>query len=413
MVWSLASYSSSPSANTNINGININEGCAPSGINDAIRQLMADIATQGVGNYNAHGADIASAATVNLDTATGNYVHITGAVGITAITLADGKRVTTLFTGAPLLSASGALIPPTGLNYQVAAGDVITWVSDGGNVRAESGMKANGQSFSSLDSTFRLTNSVDPTKQIAFDASAIATGTTRTLAAPNVSGTIVTSGDTATVTNTMLAQMAARTVKVNATNAAGVATDFALTAKQFLICNDAGTALIAGSFSTGLTVTNGVVTASGAVVQEKSTYIKGIQTATGAVANVAFGATAPASTVGYQVCQVTINVQNATNLLDFSGIVNFSSAVQAEATTMIFEGTTLLFSSFGTMLNVANEPAQNSFSYSMVAATTGSRTFTLRHGINSATTMYINGVAAVNSQGGSVASGMRIAEVAP
>ena len=36
-------YSTTPDMNTQISGINIAEGCAPSGINNAIRQLMADV----------------------------------------------------------------------------------------------------------------------------------------------------------------------------------------------------------------------------------------------------------------------------------------------------------------------------------------------------------------------------------
>lgn len=36
-------YSTTPDMNTTISGINIAEGCAPSGINNAIRQLMADV----------------------------------------------------------------------------------------------------------------------------------------------------------------------------------------------------------------------------------------------------------------------------------------------------------------------------------------------------------------------------------
>lgn len=36
-------YSTTPDMNTTISGINIAEGCAPSGINNAIRQLMADL----------------------------------------------------------------------------------------------------------------------------------------------------------------------------------------------------------------------------------------------------------------------------------------------------------------------------------------------------------------------------------
>lgn len=40
----IADYSTTPASNTAINGINIAEGCAPANINDAIRQMMADLA---------------------------------------------------------------------------------------------------------------------------------------------------------------------------------------------------------------------------------------------------------------------------------------------------------------------------------------------------------------------------------
>ena len=42
----ISEYSSIAANNTDISGINIAEGCAPSGINNAIRQLMADLKDQ-------------------------------------------------------------------------------------------------------------------------------------------------------------------------------------------------------------------------------------------------------------------------------------------------------------------------------------------------------------------------------
>jgi len=39
----VSDYSTTPSANTSISGVNIAEGCPPGGINNAIRQMMADI----------------------------------------------------------------------------------------------------------------------------------------------------------------------------------------------------------------------------------------------------------------------------------------------------------------------------------------------------------------------------------
>lgn len=71
----------------------------------------------------AHGADIASAATVNLDTATGNTVDVTGTTGITAITLSDGWQRTVRFTGSLLLTHGASLVLPGASNIQTAAGD--------------------------------------------------------------------------------------------------------------------------------------------------------------------------------------------------------------------------------------------------------------------------------------------------
>lgn len=70
-----------------------------------------------------HGADIASAATPNLDTATGDVIDITGAVNITGFTLTDGVEKTVRFTGAPTLTHSATLILPGSANIVAAAGD--------------------------------------------------------------------------------------------------------------------------------------------------------------------------------------------------------------------------------------------------------------------------------------------------
>jgi hypothetical protein len=44
MPWSVASYSTTPEVNISVNGIDISENCAAAGYNDALRQIMADIA---------------------------------------------------------------------------------------------------------------------------------------------------------------------------------------------------------------------------------------------------------------------------------------------------------------------------------------------------------------------------------
>lgn len=72
----------------------------------------------------AHGADIASASTINLTTATGNLVDVTGTTTITAVTLAEGAERTVRFTGALTLT-NGASLVLMGL-----LGDITTAAED-------------------------------------------------------------------------------------------------------------------------------------------------------------------------------------------------------------------------------------------------------------------------------------------
>jgi hypothetical protein len=67
------------------------------------------------------------------------------------------------------------------------------------------------------DSSTLFQDDVDNTKKMAFQLSSISTGTTRTLTVPNVSGTIVTTGDTGSVSNTMLAGSIANNKLANST----------------------------------------------------------------------------------------------------------------------------------------------------------------------------------------------------
>jgi hypothetical protein len=74
-------------------------------------------------NLSIHGADIASASTINLETATGNLVDVTGTTTITAITLGDGHERVVRFTGALTLTNGASLVLPGGANITTAAGD--------------------------------------------------------------------------------------------------------------------------------------------------------------------------------------------------------------------------------------------------------------------------------------------------
>jgi hypothetical protein len=101
------------------------------------------------------GADIASAATVNLTASTGNYVNVTGTTTITAITLAQGAERTVKFAGALTLTNGASLILPSGANITTAAGDVAIFRGEAaGVVRCVAYTKANGQAIVASASAF-------------------------------------------------------------------------------------------------------------------------------------------------------------------------------------------------------------------------------------------------------------------
>lgn len=71
----------------------------------------------------AQGADIASATTINLNTATGDYIHVTGTTTITTVTLAQGQERTIVFDDALTFTNGASLLLPGAANITTAAGD--------------------------------------------------------------------------------------------------------------------------------------------------------------------------------------------------------------------------------------------------------------------------------------------------
>lgn len=92
------------------------------------------------------GADIASAATINLTTATGNAVHVTGTTQIDAVTLGSGMWRMVIFDGALTLTHSAtANNLPGGANITTAANDRALYWSDGTTVYCAAYNKASGK----------------------------------------------------------------------------------------------------------------------------------------------------------------------------------------------------------------------------------------------------------------------------
>lgn len=116
---------------------------------DSIKKLGVEIATvNDLASYlplaggslsgalnEAKGANIASATTTDLSTATGNLVHITGTTTITSFgTVQAGTKIDLVFDNALILTNSANIILPNSLNIQTAANDIAELVSEGGGV---------------------------------------------------------------------------------------------------------------------------------------------------------------------------------------------------------------------------------------------------------------------------------------
>lgn len=78
--------------------------------------------------------DVTSAATVDLNAATSNYVRITGTTTITAVTLSDGRWRDVLFADTLTLTNGASLILPGGANIVTVAGDSCRVFGESGSV---------------------------------------------------------------------------------------------------------------------------------------------------------------------------------------------------------------------------------------------------------------------------------------
>lgn len=92
----ISEFSATPSDNTDIDGINIAEGCAPSGINNAIRELMSQLKDQQTG-------------------ASGDSFTVGGNLSVTGTSTFTGNAT---FSGLVQTTSGGGLSP---------AGSILIW----------------------------------------------------------------------------------------------------------------------------------------------------------------------------------------------------------------------------------------------------------------------------------------------
>jgi hypothetical protein len=152
----ISEYSATASNNTDIGGINIAEGCAPSGINNAIRELMAQLKDQQTGT------DADSFVVGGAFTCTGAAVFSsTVALGAsaTATTQSAGDNSTKVATTA-YVANSVAIAYPVGsiyINASVSTNPATlfgfgTWTAFGAG-RVMVGLNGSDSSFDTLEET--------------------------------------------------------------------------------------------------------------------------------------------------------------------------------------------------------------------------------------------------------------------
>lgn len=111
-------------------------------------QLFTTSAVQMLGAMDwVKGADIASSGTINLTTATGNGVHVTGTTAITAVTLGTGMLRLVVFDGILTLTHHATTNNlPGAANITTATNDRAIYWADGTTVYCMAYQKASGKS---------------------------------------------------------------------------------------------------------------------------------------------------------------------------------------------------------------------------------------------------------------------------
>lgn len=169
----ISDFSTTAGNNTDINSINIAEGCAPSGINDAIRTLMAylkDWQSGAVAQDNSfNGAVTVSGATVLSSTlAVTGATTLSGAVVMSSDLTSNGEATFNGSTSKPAIVIKNAAeditvsaTAATGtINYDVTTQSVLYYTS---NASANWTVNFRGSSGTSLDTLMATGESITAT----------------------------------------------------------------------------------------------------------------------------------------------------------------------------------------------------------------------------------------------------------
>ncbi len=249
----IQSYTTVAASNTSIEGINIAEGCAPSGINNAIRQLMADI----------KGANYGTSGTLAI--ADANF-SITGSSDVTKVAKFEVDGLTTATTRTfTLPDVTDTIVTLTAT--QTLTNKTLT------------GPTINTPTLTVTDSGLSITGSSDATKILKFEVDGFTGSTTRTITIPDSTGEMCLIAATQNLTN--------KTLTAPAIN--GTVTTSGLTMPAFTL---GGTVTLNGQSFSGTCANGGTFTTidiNGGTVD--GTAIGGSSASTGAFTTISASST--------------------------------------------------------------------------------------------------------------------------
>jgi hypothetical protein len=398
--------------NDNIQGANIAENCAPSGINNAIRGLAA-IVKRAIGSQ---GSAIASAATTAIGAAgTALYTTVTGATSITSFgSVGAGTLRIVEFTGVLTLTHNATSLKlPGSANITTAAGDIGFFLSLGsGNWKCLHYSKADGSAVANFSGTL---TSTDPGSTGGPDF--VADRNSASPASNDILGSFVMRGRSSTAAARNYARLRGVIIDPLSGSEDGQTIISAMVNGSEIDVSKIGPGVQIGSpaggdkglgtinLATSLYLNGGLVH----LRLQKALVSTAVYDST--ASNIPFDDSLPQNTEGKQLFSLSFVPLSASSTIRIHGIVHAGVNSTADCKIAGFNsaiGTSAIFASEATITSAGM--ISMSFFHEEAALNTSSRTYSMRYGPAAGETMQINGVGGGRKLGGALTSYMVVEE---